>query len=52
MARDIQPDNFFLKFTNVDVLPGNNDLEYYYREGEILATGTENIFEPKVLNLD
>lgn len=52
MARDIQPHNYFLKFTNVDVLPGNNDLEYYYREGEILATGTENIFEPKVLNLD
>lgn len=51
MVRDIQPDNFFLNFTNVNTLPGNNDLEYYYREGEIWATGTENIFEPKVLNL-
>ena len=51
MARDIQPDNFFLKFTNTNILPGNNDLEYYYREGEIWATGTENLFEPKSLNL-
>ena len=52
MARDIQPDNFFLKFTNTNVLPGNNDLEYYYREGEIWATGTLNLFEPKTLNLN
>ena len=52
MARDIQPDNFFLKFTNTNVLPGNNDLEYYYREGNIWATGTLNLFEPKTLNLN
>jgi len=52
MARDRQPDNFFLKFTNTNVLPGNNDLEYYYREGDIWAVGTLNLFEPKSLNLD
>ncbi len=52
MARDIQPDNIFLKLTNANILPGNNDLCYYYREGKIWATGTENLFEPKFLNLD
>ena len=52
MARDIQPDNIFLKFTNVNVLAGNNVLTYYYREGVIVATGTENLFEPKILDLD
>jgi len=51
MARDIQPDNVFLSFTNVNVLSGNNILTYYYREGEIIATGTENLFEPKILTL-
>ncbi len=52
MARDIQPDNVFLKFTNANVLSGNNTLTYYYREGKIWATGTENLFEPKYLDLD
>ncbi len=52
MARDIQPDNIFLKLTNANTLPGNNDLCYYYREGKIWATGTENLFEPKTVNLD
>lgn len=52
MARDIQPDNIFLKLTNANTLPGNNDLSYYYREGKIWATGTENLFEPKFVNLD
>ena len=52
MARDIQPDNIFLKFTNANVLAGNNTLTYYYREGVIWATGTENLFEPKILDLD
>jgi hypothetical protein len=52
MARDIQPDNIFLRLTNASTLQGNNDLEYYYREGRIWATGTENLFEPKFVNLD
>lgn len=52
MARDIQPDNIFLRLTNANTLPGNNDLSYYYREGRIWATGTENLFEPKFVNLD
>ena len=52
MARDTQPDNVFLKFTNANTLSGNNDLTYYYREGVIYATGTENLLEPKYLNLD
>ena len=52
MARDIQPDNVFLKLTNVNKLDPPNDLCYYYREGKIWATGTENLFEPKFVNLD
>lgn len=52
MARDIQPDNIFLRLTNANTLPGNNDLSYYYREGRIWATVTENLFEPKFVNLD
>lgn len=52
MARDIQPDNIFLKLTNASTLSGSNDLSYYYREGKIWATGTENLFEPKFVNLD
>ena len=51
MARDIQPDNVFLSFTNANILSGNNTLTYYYREGVIFATGTENLFEPKILTL-
>ena len=52
MARDIQPDNVFFRLTNAKNLPGNNDLSYYYREGVIWATGTENLFEPKYVNLE
>ena len=52
MARDIQPDNVFFRLTNAKTLPGNNDLSYYYREGVIWATGTENLFEPKYVNLE
>ena len=52
MARDIQPDNVFFRLTNANTLDGNNDLSYYYREGVIWATGTENLFEPKYVNLE
>ena len=52
MARDIQPDNVFFRLTNANTLNGNNDLSYYYREGVIWATGTENLFEPKYVNLE
>ena len=53
MARDIQPDNIFFRLTNATTfLDSNNDLSYYYREGRIWAIGTENLFEPKFVNLD
>ena len=52
MARDIQPDNVFLGLQTPNTLDGNNDLSYYYREGVIWATGTENLFEPKYVNLE
>ena len=52
MARDIQPDNVFFRLTNAKNLPDDNDLSYYYREGVIWATGTENLFEPKYVNLE
>lgn len=52
MSRDRQPDNVFLTFENIDTLSGNNSMFYYYREGAIYIDGSENITEPKQLDLD
>lgn len=52
MARDRQPDNIFLTFENANTLSGNNSMFYYYREGILYIDGSENVSEPKYLNLD
>jgi hypothetical protein len=51
MARQRQPDNIFLTFKNVETLSGDNNLNYFYREGQIFTDGGENLLEPKQINL-
>jgi len=51
MARQRQPDNIFLTFKNVETLSGDNNLNYFYREGQIYTDGAENRLEPKQVNL-
>lgn len=51
MARQRQPDNIFLTFKNVETLSGDNNLNYFYREGQIFTDGGENLLEPKQIFL-